>query len=50
LLDGVLAVKGQWRDASPLLAVPNYARNNRSARAASTGPFSLVWMKDKQAF
>jgi DUF1680 family protein len=41
LLDGVLAVKGKWRDGSPMLAVPNYARNNR------TGATSFVWIKDK---
>ena len=61
LLDGVLVIKGKWRDGSPLVAVPNYARNNRSAQTASGGPgregstgnarpggpVSLVWIKDK---
>lgn len=29
LLRGVIAIKGTWADGSPMLAVPNYARNNR---------------------
>jgi DUF1680 family protein len=45
LLDGVLAIKGKWRDGSPLLAVPNYARNNRIPAAG--GPASRVWIKDE---
>jgi len=31
LLDGVVALQGTWADGSPLLAIPNYARNNRGA-------------------
>jgi hypothetical protein len=37
LLQGVVAIKGQWADGSPLLAVPNYARNNRDS-AGGRGP------------
>jgi hypothetical protein len=33
LLDGVEVIKGKWADGSPLLAIPNYARNNRAAQA-----------------
>ncbi len=29
LLQGVKVIKGQWADGSPLIAIPNYARNNR---------------------
>ncbi|HWY77118.1 MAG TPA: beta-L-arabinofuranosidase domain-containing protein [Verrucomicrobiae bacterium] len=29
LLDGVMVIKGQWADGTPLIAIPNYARNNR---------------------
>jgi DUF1680 family protein len=29
LLQGVLAIKGQWADGSDMLAIPNYARANR---------------------
>ena len=29
LLHGVMAIQGTWADGSPLLAIPNYARNNR---------------------
>lgn len=28
-LRGMLVIKGQWEDGSPLLAIPNYARTNR---------------------
>ena len=34
-LDGIVALQGKWADGSPLLAIPNYARNNRSAQGAS---------------
>jgi DUF1680 family protein len=30
LLGGVIAIKGRWRDGSPMLAVPNYVRMNRA--------------------
>ncbi len=39
LLDGVMVIKGKWSDGSPLLAIPNYARENRGGK-------SLVWMKE----
>jgi DUF1680 family protein len=35
LLEGVMTIKGTWADGSPLLAVPNYARNNRLGDAAA---------------
>ncbi len=38
LLGGVMTIKGRWSDGSPLLAIPNYARQNRGGR-------SIVWMK-----
>ena len=40
LLGGVMTIKGQWSDGSPLLAIPNYVRENRGATE------SLVWLKD----
>ena len=40
LLGGVLTIKGKWSDGSPLLAIPNYARENRGATE------SLVWLKN----
>jgi DUF1680 family protein len=29
LLEGVMTLKGKWADGTPLVAIPNYARNNR---------------------
>lgn len=39
LLGGVMVIRGQFADGKPLLAVPNYARNNRGGR-------SIVWIKE----
>lgn len=39
LLGGVLVIKGKWSDGSSLLAIPNYARQNRGGKSA-------VWMKE----
>ena len=60
LLGGVLTIKGQWADGSPLLAIPNYARNNRAVITTDEGATSpkrnpsgrsgnsMVWIKDEQ--
>ena len=45
LLHGVMVIKGQWADGSPLLAIPNYARNNRN----SEGVGSMVWIQNQPA-
>jgi DUF1680 family protein len=42
LLEGVVAINGQWADDSKLLAIPNYARNNRGGR-------SIVWFNAQRA-
>ena len=39
-LGGMLVIKGKWSDGSPLLAIPNYARQNRGQE------ISNVWLKD----
>ncbi|MCX6866807.1 MAG: glycoside hydrolase family 127 protein, partial [Verrucomicrobia bacterium] len=39
MLEGVMVVKGSFKDGKPMLAIPNYARLNRGGR-------SLVWIKD----
>jgi hypothetical protein len=31
MLGGVTVITGKWRDGSPLLAIPNFARMNRDA-------------------
>lgn len=38
LLDGINVIHGKFTDGSPMLAIPNYARNNRGGR-------SIVWMR-----
>ena len=47
LLGGVMVIKGKWADGSPLLAIPNFARENRILQESNrgAGPDSLVWLK-----
>jgi uncharacterized protein len=52
LLGGVVAIKGQWSDGSPMLAIPHYSRMNREGPAPEfpTNPEnevarSRVWLK-----
>jgi DUF1680 family protein len=47
LLGGVLVVKGAFANGSPLMSIPNYARNNRIAPGARRGGGSIVWIKDR---
>jgi len=50
LLQGVMAIKGVWADASPMLAVPYFARQNRlgeTGDARRDRPNSMVWIKDE---
>jgi DUF1680 family protein len=39
LLGGVMTITGKWSDGSRLLAIPNYARENRGGKSA-------VWIKE----
>jgi len=45
MLNGIMTIKGTWSDGKPLIAIPNYARNNRKATpdAKDTGA-SAVWI------
>ena len=52
LLDGVMTIKGKWDDGTPLLAIPNYSRNNRNSVHSTDKPGpenkdseSIVWIK-----
>ena len=51
LLHGVMAIKGVWADGSPLLAIPNYSRLNRTDTTSYPPPYSdkaptsIVWIK-----
>jgi DUF1680 family protein len=38
LLDGVMVIKGTWEDGSPLVAIPNFARNNRNKVHSTYSP------------
>lgn len=40
LLGGVMVIKGTFTDGSPMTAIPNYARSNRTGR-------SIVWIRDR---
>jgi len=45
LLGGVMTITGTWEDGSPLVAIPNYARNNRNPEGEEAEPFrSEVWI------
>jgi DUF1680 family protein len=48
LLQGVVTLKGKWADGSPMVAIPNYARNNRLT-APGDSANSLVWIKAQSA-
>jgi DUF1680 family protein len=46
LLGGVIAIKGKWDDGSPLVAIPNFTRNNRIIQPTERNiPQSVVWIR-----
>ncbi len=52
MLGGVMVIKGKWSDGSPLVAIPNFARNNRNKVHSTYAPEdekpgdgSYVWIK-----
>jgi hypothetical protein len=48
LLGGVMTIKGSWADGSPLLAIPNFARNNRNPKPVTdNSQGSIVWITNK---
>jgi hypothetical protein len=54
LLGGVMVIKGKFTDGTELLAIPNYARDNRDKTSAadrngprSSTPLSTVWIRDE---
>ena len=56
LIGGVMTLKGTWDDGTPLVAIPNFARNNRNALKATYSPpgeysegGSIVWIKKQVA-
>jgi hypothetical protein len=47
LLSGIITIKGTWADGKPLVAIPNYARNNRKPSPAAKETYgSAVWIKE----
>jgi DUF1680 family protein len=49
-LDGVMVINGAWSDGSKLLAIPYYARENRSLENSRkrTGIRSISWLNDRR--
>ena len=52
MLNGVMTIKGLWEDGTPLLAIPNFVRNNRNTVKSTDKPGpenedggSIVWIK-----
>jgi len=52
LLGGVMTIRGKWDDGTALVAIPNYARNNRNRVESTYRPEredpaegSIVWIK-----
>lgn len=52
LLRGVMTIKGQWSDGTPLIAIPNFARMNRDVTPTpvpeqnpNRTPLSIIWIK-----
>jgi DUF1680 family protein len=43
LPDGVVVIKGQFTDGSPMMAIPNFARMNRGP---APPPASIVWITE----
>jgi DUF1680 family protein len=45
LLQGVVALQGEWADGKPLLAIPYFARLNRQGDGPRQRPMSMVWLQ-----
>jgi uncharacterized protein len=52
MLDGVMTINGKWADGTPLVAIPNFVRNNRNSVHATYKPEadnkdggSIIWIK-----
>ena len=43
-----MTIAGTWADGSALVAIPNYARNNRPAQPGGN-PRSEVWFKAEES-
>ena len=49
LLNGIMTIRGEWEDGTPLLAIPHYTRANRVDGAENEDPVhSVVWINKKQ--
>lgn len=47
LFNGIISINGYWSDGTPLLAIPNYIRNNRieTTHSEDREPTSIIWIK-----
>lgn len=52
MLNGVMIIRGAWSDGTPLIAIPDYARNNRNKIRGTYAPgapdpsdASIVWIR-----
>jgi DUF1680 family protein len=52
LLGGIMVINGRWADGSPLVAIPNFTRNNRNSvkstdkpERPNTADGSIVWIR-----
>jgi DUF1680 family protein len=52
MLGGIITINGTWADGTPLIAIPNYARNNRNSVHSTSKPEpdnkdggSIIWIK-----
>jgi DUF1680 family protein len=47
ILGGILAINGKWNNGDPLMAIPNYARNNRNLprEQGDRSARSIVWIR-----
>lgn len=48
LLNGIMTIRGEWEDGTPLLAIPHYTRANRADGRENEDPVhSVVWINKK---
>jgi hypothetical protein len=48
MFNGFMTINGSWADGTPLMAIPNYIRNNRMGTlpVEDRTPTSIIWIKE----